>query len=284
MNNVQIPTFDPACDSCSYRRDGVLLWDAATAQAQAPYVARFATEDGVHSVISWIDPPFLGDPDVVDKVSAVILGLPNDQMYVVNAQRDSSIDPIAVIPTWFCPVPSAVEDLYGLLQTITTPDLCQFVRDVFTLKAVFRGFWMATAGSKHHAWHGGLAWHSLEVANDVAELMTSRAQGRVNFTAAEYELGVIAALLHDVGKTVSYTGQGYCTERALTIGHELLGVELIHKPLETLRANRTDLADAMTALLLSRTRFACSTYRLEAIREVISKADRESAKRDTKPR
>jgi hypothetical protein len=40
----------------------------------------------------------------------------------------------------------------------------------------------------------------------------------------------------------------------------------------------------MTALLLSRTRFACSPHRLEAIREVVSKADRESAKRNTKPR
>ena len=106
----------------------------------------------------------------------------------------------------------------------------------------------------------------------------------MSFGTAEYELGVIAALLHDVGKTVSYTEEGYCTERALTVGHELLGVELIRKPLDTLRAVRPDLADAMTALLLSRTRFACSPHWLEAIRDVVSKADRESAKRNTKPR
>ncbi len=284
MNNVQIPAFDPACDSCTYRRDGVLLWDASPTQAQAPYNVSFVTEDGLYSVISWVDPPFLGDPDVVDKVSAVILSLPNDRMYVVGAQRDESIDPIEVIPTWLYPFPSVVEDIYELLQTVTTQDLRRFVRDVFTLTFVFHGFWTATAGSKHHAWHGGLAWHSLEVAHNVADVMTSGAPGHVNFTTAEYELGVIAALLHDVGKMVSYTEQGYRTERALAIGHELLGVELIRKPLETLRAIRTDLADAMTALLLSRTRFACGPHRLEAIREVVSKADRESAKRNTKPR
>lgn len=65
--------------------------------------------------------------------------------------------------------------------------------------------------------------------------------------------------------------------------HELLGAELIRKPLETLRVARSDPADAMTALLLSRTRFACSPH-LEAIREVVSKADRESARQDRKPR
>ena len=91
----------------------------------------------------------------------------------------------------------------------------------------------------------------------------------------------MAALLHDVGKTVSYTDEGYCNGRALTIGHELLGVELIHKPLAAWCADREDLADAMTALLLSRTRFACSSYRLEAIRQVVSKADRDSAVRGT---
>ena len=284
MNNLQSPQFDATCDSYRYLREGVLLWDAPPSQMEAPYEARFVTQDGVYPVTSWIDPPMFGDPDVVDKVCAVILSLPNYQMYVMSAQREDAIDPIEVMFAELCPVPSVLVDVYELLHAIATPVLRRFVSDVFTLKPVFQAFWTSTAGRKHHAWPGGLAWHSLEVANSVAGVMASRAPRQVKFTSLEYELGVITALLHDVGKTISYTDRGYCTERALTMGHDLLGVELIRKPLDTLRAAQPDLADALTALLLSRTRFACGRYRLEAIRQVVSKADGESAKRNTKPR
>ena len=284
MNDLHVPEADNAHDAYYFVREGVLLWDDSSNQVDPPFHVRFVTQDGVYPVTSWVEPPLFGTPDVVDKVCAVILSLPNHQMYVVSAKRDNGIDPIEVMHAHLCTIPSVVVGIYELLQSIETPELRRLISDAFTLMPVFNGFWVSTAGSKHHSWSGGLAWHSLEVARDVARVMSSSTPKQLNFTGTEYELGVIAALLHDVGKTVSYTEEGYCTERALTIGHELLGVELIRKPLDTLSAARPDLADAMTALLLSRTRFACSRYRLEAIREVVSKADRESAKRDTKPR
>ena len=172
----------------------------------------------------------------------------------------------------------------GAVRVVIPSALRRFVHDVFSLRSVFLPFWTAKAGSKHHAWPGGLAGHSLEVTHSVVDVMASRIKRPVNFTNLEYELGVITALLHDVGKTVGYTDEGYCTERALVLGHELLGVELIRKPMDALRVARPDLAEALTALLLSRTRFSNGRYRLEAIRQVVSKADRESAKRNTKPR
>lgn len=284
MNDLHVLEQDSAHDTYHFIREGVLMWDASSNQVHPPFHIRLVTQDGVYPVTSWVEPPLFGDPDVVDKVCAVILSLPNHQMYVVSAKRDGNIDPIEVMHSHLCPVPSMVVDAYELLQSIETPELRRFVSDVFTLIPVFNGFWTSAAGSKHHSWPGGLASHSLEVARDVASVMSSPAPGQVKFRNTEYELGVITALLHDVGKTVSYTDDGFCTERALVVGHELLGVELIRKPLETLRATWPDLADAIIALLLSRTRFACSAYRLEAIREVVSKADRESARRNTKPR
>jgi hypothetical protein len=284
MNPIQASHNDPTCDSYRYIREGVLLWDTSTSEAMAQQTVRLVTEDGVYPMTSWLEPPYLCDPHVVDKVCAVILSLPNNQMYLVSVQRDPSIDPIEVMPPALCPVPSVPMDVYELLQRIDTPALRRFVRDVFSLSSVFLPFWQVTAGSHHHAWPGGLAVHSLDVSLDVVDVMDSPTKRPVHFSRLEYELGMITALLHDVGKTVSYNGEGYCTERALVIGHELLGVELIRKPLDTLRAARADLADALTALLLSRTRFSNGRYRLEAIRQVVSKADRESAKRNTKPR
>lgn len=55
---------------------------------------------------------------------------------------------------------------------------------------------------------------------------------------------MVTALLHD-GQTVSYTGEGYCTGRGLTMGHGLLGVELIRNPLGALPAAQPDLGDAL---------------------------------------
>jgi len=284
MKHPQASQYDPTCDAYRYLREGVLLWDAPPSHMQAPQTVRLVTQDGVYPMTSWLEPPFLADPDVVDKVCAVILSLPNNQMYLVSVQRDQYIDPIEVMPASLCPVPSVLVDVYEMLQMIGTPALRRFVHDVFSLRSVFLPFWTATAGSKHHAWPGGLAGHSLEVTRSVVDVMASRTKRPVNFTSLEYELGVITALLHDVGKTVGYTDEGYCTERALVLGHELLGVELIRKPMDALRVARPDLAEALTALLLSRTRFSNGRYRLEAIRQVVSKADRESAKRNTKPR
>lgn len=100
----------------------------------------------------------------------------------------------------------------------------------------------------------------------------------VTFTALERDLGLVTALLHDVGKVICYTEEGYRTERARILGDEVLGLELIWKPLATLRANAPELADALTVLLLNRARFCSSRFRLQAIREVISRADRDSAR------
>lgn len=151
MNNLHAAEIDMTHDSFRYLREGVLLWDGSVPQARAPYSVNFATQDGIYPVVSWVDPPLFGDPDAVDKVCAVILSLPNHQMYVVSARRDDAIDPVEVMSAELCPVPSVVVDVYDLLQTITAPDLRRFVSDVFTLTPVFHGFWTATAGTKHHA-------------------------------------------------------------------------------------------------------------------------------------
>ena len=126
MNNLQSPQFDATCDSYRYLREGVLLWDAPPSQMEAPYEARFVTQDGVYPVTSCIDPPMFGDPDVVDKVCAVILSLPNHQMYVMSVQREDAIDPIEVMSPGLCPVPSVLVDVYELLHAIATPVLRRF--------------------------------------------------------------------------------------------------------------------------------------------------------------
>lgn len=279
MNTVIEANTSSYPDSNSFLREGVLLWDR-TLRENPPYQARFVTDDGAYQVTCLVDPPLFGDPDIVDKVQAKILRQANDQLVVFHVQRDVSLDPLDVTPAHLCPFPSTVDSVRDLLDGITTPALRRLVSDVFSLKRVFSSFWTATAGREHHSWTGGLARHSVEVATRAARVMASPDQRQVDFTTVECEIGMVVALLHDIGKTVSYSRDGFSNARALVLGHELLGLELIRQPMDTLRAEQCDLADALSTLLLSRTRNSCGPYRLEPIRQVISHCDRASVARD----
>ncbi|WP_158543490.1 HDIG domain-containing metalloprotein [Dyella solisilvae] len=279
MNRMCHEAFEIAADAHRYVREGLLLWDDVSQIDPPSCPALLVTQDGVFPVQCWVDRPSACDGDVVDKVEAVILSMPNGVLHVVSVKRDNALDPIDLGALRICPDADLAEHFHDLLERVETPMLRRFIGDVFSLRQVFQGFWEATAGTRHHAWAGGLARHSVEVAERVASDMSRSDPDSVMFTEAERDLAIAVSLLHDIGKTISYTADGFCTPRALMLGHEVLGVELMHKPLEALRVEQVDLADALTALLLSRTRFAQGRFHLEAIRQVISKADRDSARR-----
>lgn len=116
--------------------------------------------------------------------------------------------------------------------------------------------------------------------------VTSHVPKRVTFASTEHGFGVITALLHDVGKTVSHADEGIAPGGpALTMGHGLLGVELICKSLGAFSAAQAELGNALVALLLSRTCFACSLLSPRGHRaQVIRRADAWSAMRNTKSR
>ena len=280
MNSVLSPEIDPGNAAHTYGCEGVLVCTPADNQSHPPYQGWLITDDGEHPVTCWVDLPLFSNSWLVDKVRAVLMRLPDGTLVVVRVDLDESIDPLAVKPAHLCPIPSTVDAVRDLVERITTPELRQLVQDVLSLRKVFDAFWTSTAGSRHHTYPGGLARHSVEVASRVNHVMASPQLRQVNFTVIECEIALVTALLHDVGKTISYGPRGFCNERALVMGHDLLGLELIRPPMDALRDVRPDLADALSTLLLSRTRFTCGPYRLEAIREVISHADRASVAKD----
>ncbi|EIL89195.1 hypothetical protein AB7849_18770 [Rhodanobacter sp. 115] len=272
-------TFDVQNQSNLYLREGVLLWDTPLDHGEAPFRACFVLEEGLFPVQSWVAPTKPLDQDCIDKVTATLLVLPDDATYVLAMHRDEDLDPLTVTPRAWSHGTDVLPEIVVLLEWIESEALRRLVRDVFSLRRVFQSFWFETAGRWHHPNVGGLARHSLEVALAVQKALWSSGGTGVTFTALERDLGLVAALLHGVGKVLCYTEQGCRTERAQILGDEMLGLELIGKPLETLRANAPELADALTALLLSRTKFSCSRFRLSAIRDVISRADRDSARK-----
>lgn len=276
---IDTETFDVQSHSNLYLREGVLLWDTLPDHGEAPFHARFVMEEGIHSVLSCVAPSKQFDPDCIDKVTAKLLVMPDDTTYLLGISRDAELDPLTVTPWAWSHGTDVLPEICALLEWVESDLLRRLVRDVFSLRSVFKPFWFETAGSRHHNSMGGLAQHSLEVALAARKTLWLRSGADVVFTEMERDLGLVAALLHDVGKVVCYTEEGYRTERAHVLGDEVLGLELIQKPLATLRATAPELADALTVLLLNRTKFSCSPFRLQAIREVISRADRDSARR-----
>ncbi len=81
--------------------------------------------------------------------------------------------------------------------------------------------------SGHHAKLGGLLQHTCEVAHLAAASVSITPE-------ADSDLTLAGALLHDVGKTESYTWDGYFefTTRGRVIGHVVLGARMLDRAVQ----------------------------------------------------
>ena len=80
------------------------------------------------------------------------------------------------------------------------------------------GFFTAPASARHHLAHkGGLCEHTVNVADNAAELMTNL----YAFRHCDVKAVMVAALLHDICKVGSYeeTKDGYKSNGGLCLGH-----------------------------------------------------------------
>jgi hypothetical protein len=150
-----------------------------------------------------------------------------DELTLLEWKSDSSLDLLALVPETMCPVEGTVAQVRELVANLEDPELRNFVLDVFELKDVFKYFWTCPASIRdHHAFAGGLAVHSLEVATAVTQL---RDLGQTYLSIA-----IVYALFHDVGKVWSYEN-GTLTAEATELGHEHIGLEKVLPSLQQLR-------------------------------------------------
>lgn len=253
---------------------------------RAPAQVKLLTANGRYTGTFWPTDfvPTAQNSPYLYKADVNLIHCGNGQAHVLRVWANGAIDPLALVQPEDCPVPATLDDLQAFHAWLEVPELKQFVADVFSLRRIFEGFWAAPASLRHHhAWPGGLAWHTVDVLAHALDVLRHPEEGQCEFDRTEIELGAVAALGHDMGKVASYTRSGYLTSRSHTLGHELLGIELLQPALLALRQRRTKLYDALTALLLRRTRYTSSEWRLHAVNEVVSAADRKSAAADTRP-
>jgi len=188
-----------------------------------------------------------------------------------------SVDPFADgfthLPETLCPVEGVVLGIKRLVADIQTLPLRQFLMRVFQRRDVFRSFWTMPASAKHHhSRPGGLAVHSLEVANDVAS------HGQLS--ALEMDLGVAGALLHDVGKVWSYQHDMTPNAASLAMGHELIGLCKLEPELSMLETLWPDGAYAMRCLLSGHTRMRANGSIPSSLLPRIKACDQRSCEQD----
>lgn len=154
------------------------------------------------------------------------------------------------------------------MDAIQTPALRHFLSDVYSVAEVYDYYWTCPASqSHHHAYRGGLADHSVEMAENVCD--TPR------LSVIERDVGMVHALLHDVGKI-------WCYDENLShlkpMGHELVGLAKLHAQFEELENHWPDGAVALRSLLSGSWKRK-SGMPLMSIRSLVRAFDQTSAER-----
>lgn len=178
-------------------------------------------------------------------------------------------DPLSLLPAGFCPVPGLIDRALQLIDEIRSKPLRLMVDEIMHSREVFPDFWRMPASAKHHhAFPGGLAAHSVEVAQDLATQSYEEPHER--------ELGIAGGLLHDIGKLWSYTDDMLPNAPGLAQGHELTGLCKLSEPISKLERAWPDGAYAMRVLLLGQTRMRANGTLPISLLSRLNAADRRS--------
>ncbi|TDT50915.1 3'-5' exoribonuclease YhaM family protein [Fonticella tunisiensis] len=111
-----------------------------------------------------------------------------------------------------------------IIESINTPEIKSLLKYIFKSPEIKNGFFKKAAGAEiHHAYVGGLAEHTLEVAKTVIHFCSL-------FKYINYDIAVAAALLHDIGKVrelSDFPENRYTTDGRL-LGHIYMGTEILN--------------------------------------------------------
>ncbi|MGE4345647.1 MAG: HD domain-containing protein [Geoalkalibacter sp.] len=126
----------------------------------------------------------------------------------------------ALIPRGLCPVPELLPTLMTAVEQICLPPLRGFVESVLADTGICFPFVSAPASLQHHhRFPGGLLRHSLECFFLVAK--------HQEFARESCELGMVAALFHDVGKILTLTHRMRRTSLGASVDHDKLTLEVL---------------------------------------------------------
>lgn len=144
------------------------------------------------------------------------------------------------MPRAYCPVPESLCTLVMSVRSLRSVHLKNFIRRVIERRDRLEAFLNAPASrSHHHAYRGGLLEHSLDVARNVVAMIQLN---EPEMSRPLQELGFVAGLLHDIGKTYTYDSRGKPSSTWSLCDHDALTLEACAFGLAYLDRHEPDLA------------------------------------------
>lgn len=130
---------------------------------------------------------------------------------------------LQTLPRLFCPKPDSLDQLIDAVRSLRCESLQMFVKRVLERRDRLEIFLKAPASKNyHHNYPGGLLVHSLEVAKGVLNMVH---MNEPQMARGMQEIGFVAGLLHDIGKTYTFDLNGRSTAAARLCGHGDLTLE-----------------------------------------------------------
>ena len=242
----------------------------------APYRLNILTRDAIRRAATWLSPRFEDSPQIRKAYVTLLAAAFNDDTQWVTAEIYDAQDTIVfeLIPDVFGADKTIVERLRAVVGRVEASPLFDFLSDVFSLRIVYRHFWKCPASqSHHHAYLGGLAIHSIEMAERVAETP--------GLNSTDRDIGIVFALLHDIGKLWCYGEIGSTPYE--TLGHELTGLIKLNDALNILDGKWPDFAVALRSLLSGQWK-SKGAKPLLAVAKLVQAYDQSSAEQDLRNR
>ncbi|OZC35343.1 phosphohydrolase [Marinobacter vinifirmus] len=177
---------------------------------------------------SIVIPEHLGHMELVVVKGQVCVGAEDSEILLTEIRRPLQTDvaglpALQTLPRTFCPKPEALDQLIMAVRSLTSLPLQQFIKRVLERRDRLEVFLKAPASKNyHHNEPGGLIAHSLEVAQNVLAMIQVN---EPEMPRELRELGFVAGLLHDIGKTYTYDMHGKPTAAAKLCDHADLTLE-----------------------------------------------------------
>lgn len=273
-SQISVPTldaiynFDAIFESFEIARDQ----DAP----RAPIAYRLLAGNDRYAAQGWVTAEQVKCPaDHVPKAHVTMVLTPAahvDAYLLVAALPDPAVEVLPQLPEDLSPIEGVVLRAGMIVNEIQALPLRRFINDVFSLRDACFNFWQCPASmAHHHAYRGGLAEHSVEVAELVADCR--------KLGGTERDIGIAYALLHDIGKLWSYTENARLNSRAQKLGHEIVCLDKLRGALTTLERDWEDASTALRSLLAGLWKRS-GNRPLMAVGQVVRAFDQMSAERE----
>ncbi len=242
----------------------------------APYRLEVHTKDGIRNAATWFSPPHEEGPQMRKGYITLLASAFDSDIQWVTTHIQDAQDTIIfdLIPDAFGADESIVQRLRQVIGRIEADALFEFLSHVFSLRIIYRHFWKCPASqAHHHAYLGGLAIHSIEMAERVADTP--------GLNSTDRDIGIVFALLHDIGKLWCY-GEIEATPFE-KLGHELVGFTKLNGALDVLEGTWPDAAIALRSLLSGQWK-SRGALPLLAVGKIVQAYDQSSAELDLRNR